>query len=62
MTSCAYFFYFLFIHSRIKHGSQVCEVEDGQKAETQVEHHHPDLLQMEMEKGVKSSGSTSFMV
>lgn len=46
-TSCSYFLCFLFINSSIKHGPQVCEVEDGQKAEDQVEHHHPNLLQTE---------------
>lgn len=41
----SYLFYFLFIHSRVKHGAQVREVEDSQGAEDQVEHHHPPVLQ-----------------
>lgn len=45
VTSCSYFFYFLFVNSRIKHGPQVCEVEDDCKAKNQVQQHHPKVLQ-----------------
>lgn len=41
---CSYRFH-VFIDPRVKHGTQVGKVEDGQKAKNQVQTRHPESLQ-----------------